>query len=162
MEGAHACIPCPVAYIATGDRASECTACKAGTANPNTGQSECDDCSTGRFAKERASDCKACPFWEYADGIKCVTWQTCFALEAGIGLAYPSQCIATWIVILMAVAIPCLLCYIYKAYGSGALGSCCGGSGKQTIVVKMAAPQQTTAMIPLAKSSEVRNPALVS
>jgi hypothetical protein len=47
----------------------------------------------------------------------------------------------TWVIIIMAIAIPCLMCYLYKSYASGSFSAYCGGSGKtQTIVLQQAAP----------------------
>lgn len=144
--GAEACIDCAVARYAHGDRQSECKWCQAGTAEPNTGSTQCPDCGDGKFAEERCSECKTCPFWEYASGTKSVSCKTCFAIEAGIGLAYPSQCIATWIIILAACIVPCILCYSYKTYMSGACSRYGGGDQKHTIVVEtVAAPCATAA-----------------
>eukprot|EP00939_MAST-03C_sp_MAST-3C-sp1_P003439 g3439.t1 len=151
------CEDCEAGKYGHNPTQSDCLWCTAGKANPSLGQSECEKCSSGRFSEDRASDCEDCAFYEYATGDENVDCESCFSMKSGIGLAYPSQCVSSWIILVSICVLPCIVIYSYRCYMSGNCNSAALGKAPQMIIMKDEGGYNTTTAMRFRKGVELND-----
>ena len=117
--GSTLCQDCEKGKYGHNPHQTDCLWCQAGKAMPSTGQTDCDKCGSGRFSEDIATDCEDCAFYEYASGDENVDCESCFSMDSGIGLAYPTQCISSWVILISICVLPCIIIYSYRCYMAG-------------------------------------------
>ena len=154
---ASECTDCPAGKHGRSHNEYFCTECKAGRAQGEVGKSECEICGSGKYSKGSAAKCKNCAFWEYATGHENTDCSSCFSADTGIGLAYPSQCISTWLILIMICILPCIIIYSYRCYMAGMCNNCPSTASKPTSTGTTTVIYRQEAPTPIKKMNDLTN-----